>query len=157
MGPLIRSFYSNLLRGIDEKVGLSGKLGQKGYFWRLESDLIRLYGKKSLRYLDWLVWKRNPFSVTETFVGLLCNVNSELLSVLVTFVNITNISAVTVDQTLNKGSWEHIQQIIIVTTTFVQATFVLGTFVHISNISAVNGQILKKLFDHDIFGDLIFL
>ena len=34
------------------------------------------------------------------------------------------------DQTLNKGSWEHIQQITTVTTTFVKATFV-----HISNIS----------------------
>ena len=39
------------------------------------------------------------------------------------------------DQTLNKGSWEHLQQITTVTTTFVQATIVLGTFVHISNIS----------------------
>ena len=41
------------------------------------------------------------------------------------------------DQTLHKGSREHIQQITTVTTTFVQATFVQGTFVHISNISAV--------------------
>ena len=49
------------------------------------------------------------------------------------------------DQTLNKGSWEHIQQITTVTTTFVQATFVLGTFVHISNISAVTGPIWIKL------------
>ena len=48
------------------------------------------------------------------------------------------------DQTLNKGSWEHIQQITTVTTTFVQATFVLGTFVHISNISAVTGPIWIK-------------
>ena len=39
------------------------------------------------------------------------------------------------DQKLNKGSREHIQQITTVTTSFVQATFVLGTFVHISNIS----------------------
>ena len=38
------------------------------------------------------------------------------------------------DQTLNKGSWEHIQQITTVTTTFVQATSVLGTFVHIINV-----------------------
>ena len=44
------------------------------------------------------------------------------------------------DQTLNKGSWEHIQQIKTVTTTFVQATFV-----HISNISAVTSLILIKL------------
>ena len=48
------------------------------------------------------------------------------------------------DQTLSKGSWEHIQQITTVTTTFVQATFVLGTFVHISNISAVTGPIWIK-------------
>ena len=44
------------------------------------------------------------------------------------------------DQTLNKGSWEHIQQITIVTTTFVQATFVLGTIVHIINISAFQAE-----------------
>ena len=49
------------------------------------------------------------------------------------------------DQTFNKGSWEHIQQITTVTTTFVRATFVLGTFVHISNISAVTGPIWIKL------------
>ena len=36
------------------------------------------------------------------------------------------------DQTLNKGSWENIQQS---TKTFVQATLVRGTFVQISNIS----------------------
>ena len=35
----------------------------------------------------------------------------------------------------NSASWEHIQQITTVTTTFAQATFVLRTFVHISNIS----------------------
>ena len=39
------------------------------------------------------------------------------------------------DQTFNKGSWEHKQQITTVTTTFVKATFILGTFVQISNIS----------------------
>ena len=49
------------------------------------------------------------------------------------------------DQTLNKGSWEHIQQIRTVTATFVRATFVLGTFVQISNISAVTGPIWIKL------------
>ena len=48
------------------------------------------------------------------------------------------------DQTLNKGSWEHIQQITTVTTTFVQAAFVLGTFFLISNISAVTGPIWTK-------------
>ena len=49
------------------------------------------------------------------------------------------------DQTLNKGFWEQIQQITTVPMTFVQATFVLGTFVHISNISAVTGPIWIKL------------
>merc|ERR1711942_291781 len=39
------------------------------------------------------------------------------------------------DQTLNKGSWEHIQQITTVATTFDQ----------VSNISAVTGPILIKL------------
>ena len=49
------------------------------------------------------------------------------------------------DQTLNNGSWKHIQQITTVTTTFVQATFVVGTFVHISNYSADTGRIWNKL------------
>merc|ERR1712115_479200 len=49
------------------------------------------------------------------------------------------------DQTLNKGSWEHIQQITTVTMTFVQATFFLWTFVHISNIAAVTGPVLINL------------
>ena len=44
------------------------------------------------------------------------------------------------DQTLNKGSWKHIQQITTVTTTVVQATFA-----HISNISAVTDPIWIKL------------
>ena len=48
------------------------------------------------------------------------------------------------DETLNIGSWKHIQQITTVTTTFVQATFVLGTFVHISNISAFTDQVMTK-------------
>ena len=39
------------------------------------------------------------------------------------------------NQTLNKGSWEHIQQIKTVTTTFVIAKLVLETIVHITNIS----------------------
>ena len=38
-----------------------------------------------------------------------------------------------------------IQQITTITTTFVQAPFVLGTFVHINNISAVTGPIRIKL------------
>ena len=41
------------------------------------------------------------------------------------------------DQTLNIGSWEHLEQIPTVTMTFVHATFVLPTFVHIRTISAV--------------------
>ena len=49
------------------------------------------------------------------------------------------------DQTLDKGSWEHIQQITTFTTTFVKAKFVLETFDHISNISAVTGPIWIKL------------
>ena len=53
--------------------------------------------------------------------------------VLGTFVHISCYSP-DLDQTLNKGSREHTQQITTVTTTFVQATFVLGIFVHISNI-----------------------
>ena len=44
------------------------------------------------------------------------------------------------DQTLNKGSWEHMQQIKTVT-----RKFVLGTFVHIRNISTVTGLIWIKL------------
>ena len=53
------------------------------------------------------------------------------------------------DQTLNKGSWEHIQQITTVTTTFVQTTFVLRTFVlrtfvHISNNSAVTSTYILE-------------
>ena len=42
------------------------------------------------------------------------------------------------DETLKVGSWEHLEQTLTVTVTFVPATFVLGTFVHIRNISAVN-------------------
>ena len=42
------------------------------------------------------------------------------------------------DQTLNKGSWEHIEHITTVNTTFVQATFTLGTFVHILAISQLS-------------------
>ena len=49
------------------------------------------------------------------------------------------------DQILNKGSWEHVQQITNVTTTFDNATFVLGTFVHISNIFAVTDKILEQI------------
>ena len=43
------------------------------------------------------------------------------------------------DQIINKGSREHIQQI-----TTVATIFVLGTFVHIRNISAVTGPIWIK-------------
>ena len=54
------------------------------------------------------------------------------------------------DDTLQVGSWEHLEQIPTVTVTFVQAifvqaTFVLVTFVHIRNISAVTDTIWTKL------------
>ena len=49
------------------------------------------------------------------------------------------------DQTLNVGSWEHLEEIPNVTVTFVQATFVLATFVHIRNILAVTQPIWMKL------------
>ena len=54
------------------------------------------------------------------------------------------------DETLQVGSWEHLEQIPTVTVTFVraifvQATFVLVTFVHIRNISAVTDTIWTKL------------
>ena len=65
-----------------------------------------------------------------------------------TFVDVRNISAVTdpiFDETLQVGSWEHLEQIPTVTVTFVQATFVLVTFVYFRNISAVTDPILIKL------------
>ena len=54
------------------------------------------------------------------------------------------------DETLQVGSWEHLEQIPTVPVTFVQAifvkvTFVLVTFVHIRNISAVTDTIWTKL------------
>ena len=45
-----------------------------------------------------------------------------------------------VDQTLKVGSWEHLEQILTVT-----ATFVLVTIVHIRNISAVTDPMLRFL------------
>ena len=48
------------------------------------------------------------------------------------------------DETLQVGSWEHLEQILTFTVTFVQATFGLVTFVHISSISAVTDTILTK-------------
>ena len=45
------------------------------------------------------------------------------------------------DQTLNIGSWKHLEHILTVMYTFVQATFVLATFVHIRNITAVTDSI----------------
>ena len=73
--------------------------------------------------------------------------------VLSTYVHIRNILAVTdsiLDETLQIGSWEHLERIPTVTVTFVQAlfvqaTFVLVTFVHIRNISAVTDTIWTKL------------
>ena len=41
--------------------------------------------------------------------------------------------------------------------TFVLATYALVTFVHISNISAVTGPILTKLFGPNFFGVIIFV
>ena len=55
--------------------------------------------------------------------------------------NVSNISVVTLpdfDQTLKVGSWEYLEQIPIVTVTFVQATFVLEIFVIWINISRKN-------------------
>ena len=63
--------------------------------------------------------------------------------VLVTFVHIRNISALTDPifyETLKIGSWEHLEQIPTVMVTFVKATFV-----HIRNISALTNLILMKL------------
>ena len=65
--------------------------------------------------------------------------------VLETFVHIRNISGPDFDETLKKGSWEHLEQIPTVTLTFAKATFVLVTFVHIRNISAVTDMIWTKL------------
>ena len=41
------------------------------------------------------------------------------------------------DQTLKIGYWDHLEQILSVAVTFVQAIFVLVTFVHIRNTSTV--------------------
>merc|ERR1711954_244106 len=43
------------------------------------------------------------------------------------------------------GSWVHLEQILTVTVTFVQAIFVLVTFVHIRNISAVTDTVKGKV------------
>ena len=48
-------------------------------------------------------------------------------------------------ETLNIGSWKHLEQIPTVMVAFVWATFVLVTFVHIRNISTVTDLILLKL------------
>ena len=50
------------------------------------------------------------------------------------------------DETLQVGSWEHLEQIPTVRVKFAQATFVLTTHVHIRNISAVTDPILMKLY-----------
>ena len=49
------------------------------------------------------------------------------------------------DETLQVGSWEHLEQIPTGTVIFVQATFAQATFIHIKNISAVTDPILMKL------------
>ena len=44
-----------------------------------------------------------------------------------------------------------------VLTTFVLETYALATFVNVSNISAVTGPILTKLFGPNVFGVIIFV
>ena len=48
------------------------------------------------------------------------------------------------DQTLKIGSWDHLEQILIVTVTFDWTIFVLATFVHFRNVSAVTEPIWTK-------------
>ena len=45
------------------------------------------------------------------------------------------------DETLNVGSWEHLEQIPSVTVTYFRATFALATFVNIRNVSAISDPI----------------
>ena len=52
---------------------------------------------------------------------------------------------------LKVGTWEHLDQILTVTVTFVQATFGMTKFVHIRNISAVIDPLLTTLFRPNIF------
>ena len=47
------------------------------------------------------------------------------------------------DETLNIGSWKHLQQIPTVMVAFAQATFVQVTFVHIRKISAVTDPLTR--------------
>ena len=49
------------------------------------------------------------------------------------------------DETLQVGSWDHLEQIPIVTVTFVQVTFVLATFVHMRNIPTATDTIWTEL------------
>ena len=53
-------------------------------------------------------------------------------------------------ETVNVGSWKHLEQIPKVTVTFVQTTIVQVTFVHIRNISADTDSILTKKIDLNI-------
>ena len=78
--------------------------------------------------------------------------------VLVTFVNIRNISAASdpIDETLKVASWEHLEQILTIKLTFFQATFVMVIFVHIRNISALTGPIFIKLFGPKLILSLKF-
>ena len=62
-----------------------------------------------------------------------------------------------IHQTLKVGSWDHVRNKPTVMVTFVQATCAVVTFVHISNISAVTGPILIKLFGPNFFGVKIFV
>ena len=61
------------------------------------------------------------------------------------------------NQTLKVSSWNHLSQMLIVTVTFVRATFLLATFVHIRNISAVTEHILTKPFGPNFLHALISL
>ena len=61
------------------------------------------------------------------------------------------------DQTLKIGYWDHLEQILSVAVTFVQATFVLVTFVHIRNILAVTDPILTKRLGPDFLQALTSL
>ena len=50
-----------------------------------------------------------------------------------------------IDETLQVGSWKHLEQIPTIKLTFVKATFVLVISIRIRNISAVTDLILMKL------------
>ena len=59
--------------------------------------------------------------------------------------NIPVVTGLILYQNVIVGYWDHLEQILTVTVTFVQVTFVLTTFVHIRNFLAVTDPILTKL------------